>query len=1110
MRYLEEKTSIVSTIIENQFPQHVRENNPLFLNFLSEYYKSQEVKYGPLDIAANLIDYYNITYFRPNRLVESVDLTSDINDSVTTIPVFSTKGYPEKGYIKIDDEIIYYEDKTSKSFTNCIRGTKALVLSNIPKSLVTLETSVKASHLAKVNVYNIAYNYAKEFFGRIKSEIGVLIPEVLDESLDVSEFLKKIKSFYSAKGSLNSHRIVFRILFNDRRFDLKLKPRGSGAKLDLPNYNGQIPDPAEHFDGSGSVFIKSKGTGYDNRVVNGELINSPIIEVFGTGTGTKDPTTLLRKNTTAIVKVSSIGDYVVGGNTFKNGILDVDIDDIGENYVGPIRVRIRPRKFEEDQIITNIDGTGVARVEYYEAKNDNLILYDVVGNIRPGQEIFSTTGEQPRAFVSTLPHISSKTRKGVEILSEDQQIEFPREYTFRTSNTQASTKKIIRCKLFDGYTLVNDTLPNVFSLKQKSDKLFGVKGVNIEVDNRIFLTDNIFEFEIGSNTDIDDIYLQPETVITKSIAINSNTDIITVDDASSFPVTNGILSIKGKEVIYRTRSSQQFFGCSYTGVAFNVEVKDVVISFGRYKLVERQEDDPENPGSTVEKNKWTTNVRVAIGDYRFYNDNLYIAETFGVTGSTAPAHTTGIVSDGKIEWRYYNTNRYDHSFYIEQNSSSNPNPRFRVFGLLGEVVIDQSGSLNSLNKYEFAKFDSPNIDAYNFKLDNELASDRSDRLALLLSSSYNKDRDTVTDNRIPSFGSLTGFNTCYDYTDYVYIASSCVPPWWSDIISYPASGQTIPTDDLKKVSFSNQKSVCRWAKSAVLYTTQGVSQFRKNKKLVGLQLDAIQVNSYKGNTVQYGYLDRFSISPGGTYGITYKESNGIATSFDTTKNPKLVLSQGTTTLNIDNVNNLTRISAGISKINFANIFEVYSSELSGFTSEPSITVVNQNPQNVVKFVNVSASGNTYPGLNITDDIVTGLSHGFETGDRVKFISDDNYFQSLIPNSEYFVRVLSTNTFTLHKTKSNALLNNDKISLSPNYISAQTSTTSDVPVVQSNVSFRFEGDFKNPYTGAEDSVLEVSYKDGNVDNIIVRQSGKGYINLPKIVIKIGRASCRERV
>ena len=1098
MRYLEEKTSIVSTIIENQFPQHVQENNPLFLNFLSEYYKSQEGKYGPLDIAANLTDYYNITYFRPNRLVESVELTSDISDSDTTIPVFSTKGYPEKGYIKIDDEIVYYEDKTSNSFTNCIRGTKALVLSNIPKSLVTLETSVKSSHLAKVQVYNIAYNYAKEFFNRIKSEIGVQIPEVLDESLDVGEFLKKIKSFYSAKGSLNSHRIVFRILFNDRRFDLKLKSRGTGAVLDIPNLDGSIPDPIT-FQIPDSVFIKNGGSGYDNRKVTtgGALINAPIVDIFGTGTGIVNQTTKIRDNTTAIIKVTDID---------SNGtITNISVDDIGENYFGPIRARVRPTKFEEDQIVTNIDGTGVARVEYYEAKSDNLILYDVIGNFRQGQEIFSTSGEQPRAFISTLPHINFKTRKGVEILSEDQQIEFPREYTFRTSNTQASTRKIIRCKLIEGFNLENDVLPNVFSLKQDSDKLFGVKGVDIEVDNRIFLTDDIFEFEIGSNSDITDIYLQPNTVITKNITINSGTDIITVDDASSFPVTNGILNIKGKEVVYRTRTSQQFFGCSYTGTAFNVDVKDIVISFGRYKLVEKTEEDPESSGNVVEKNKWTTNVRVAIGDYRFYNDNLYISETSGITGSTAPTHTTGIISDGKIRWRYYDTNRYDHSFYIEQNSSSSPNPRFRVFGLPGEVVIEESGSLNSLTKYEFANFDSPNIDVYNFKLDNELAADRSDRLALLLSSNYNRDRNTVTDSRLPSFGSLTGFNTHYDYTDYVYIASSCIPPWWSDIISYPSPGQDIPSNDLKKVSFTNQKAVTRWVKSAILYSTQGVSQFRTNKKLVGLQVDAIQVNSYKGNTVQYGYLDRFSIALGGTYGVTYTETGGVSTSFDTTKNPKLALREGNITLNVDNSNNLTKISAGITKINFANLFAQYSAELSGFTSKPSITVVNQNPQNVVKFENVSSVGNTYPGINVTDDIVTGSSHGFTTGDKVKFFTDDNYFQSLISNTEYFVRVLTTDTFTLHKTRSNALLNNAKVSLSPNYNNVQTATIPGIPVVQSNVSFRFESEFKNPYTGAEDAVLEVSYANGNIDNIIIRSSGKGYINLPKIVISNGGKS-----
>ena len=1094
MRYLEEKPSIVSTLIENQFPQYVQETGSKFLKFLSSYYESQEGKYGPFDIAANLSEYYNITYFRPNRLVEFVDLTSDISDTDTTIPVFSTKGYPEQGYIKIDDEIIFYKDKTATSFTNCIRGTKALVLSNIPKSLVTLETSVKALHYKKTKVFNIAYNYAKEFFNRIKSEIGVLIPEVLDESLDVGEFLKKIKSFYSAKGSLNSHRIVFRILFNDRRFDIKLKSRGTGAVLDIPNLNGKIPSPTI-FSIPASVFIKNGGTGYDNRKVTtqGELVNAPVVDIIGTGTGVTNLSTGIRENTTAVIKVTDIDD--------SGTITNIDVVDVGEGYFGPIRGLIRPRKFEEDQIVTNNDGTGIARVEYYEAKSDNVILYDVIGNFRQGEEIFSTSGEQPRAFIATLPDINFKTRKGIEILSEEQEIEFPREYTFRTSNTKSSTRRIIRCKLIEGYSLVNDELPNVFSLKQEPDKLFGLNGVNIEVDNRIFLTDNIFEFEIGSNSDIKDIYLQPDTVITKSTIINSSTDIITVDDASSFPITNGILSIKGNEVTYRSRTSQQFFGCSFTGTPFNVDIKDVVISFGRYKLLE------ENDENGNERNKWVTNSRIAIGDYRFFNDNLYIAENAGLTGTVAPIHTTGIVSDGIINWRYYDTNRYDHSFSIEQNSSSLPNPRFRIFGLPGEVVIDQSGSLNSLTKYEFADFDSPNIDVYNFKLDNELAADRSDRLALLLSSNYNRSRDTVTDSRLPSFGSLTGFNTHYDYADHVYIATSCVPPWWSDIISYPAPGQDIPVNDLRKVSFKNQKAVTRWAKSAILYSTQGVSQFKTNKKLVGLQVDAVQVNSYRGNTIQYGFLDRFSIGLAGNYGVTYAESGGVATSIDTSKNPKLSLTQGTTTLNVDNTNNLTKISAGITKVNFAKLFADYSTELSGFTSEPTITVINKNEQNIVNFTNVQASGDTYTNfagsfINITDDIVVVPSHKFKTADKVKFISNDNYFQSLINNTEYFVRVLDTSRFTLHKTKSQALLNDGKIQLKPNYTNIPTINTPGIPVVQTNVTFRFESEVQNPFTGFEDAILELSFADGNVDNILVRKSGKGYINLPEIVISGG--------
>ena len=46
-----------------------------------------------------------------------------INSSVTTIPVSTTYGFDDSGYITIDTEIIYYSGKTDISFTGCVRGS---------------------------------------------------------------------------------------------------------------------------------------------------------------------------------------------------------------------------------------------------------------------------------------------------------------------------------------------------------------------------------------------------------------------------------------------------------------------------------------------------------------------------------------------------------------------------------------------------------------------------------------------------------------------------------------------------------------------------------------------------------------------------------------------------------------------------------------------------------------------------------------------------------------------------------------------------------------------------------------------------------------------------
>ncbi len=1076
MKYLEEKTSNVSILVENQFPSFVRENNSKFIEFISSYYESQENKYNSLDVASNLIDYYNVGYYRKDKLVKYVKLneTSNISKTLTTINVESTKGFPDKnGYIKINDEFIFYKSKNNSQFLDCIRGTSSLVLNKKVISEIKLENSVASEHDKTSLVRNIAYDFTEEFLQKIKSELAPLIPEVLDENLDLSSFIKNIKSFYSSKGSLNSHRILFKILFNDRKINIKFKPRGKDAILNINNSFGKVRLE--------DVTIINGGVEYDNRTSGGVLINSPVIDIIGNGTGSLNTTTKLIKNKSAVINVTSINSA---------GTIDgIDVVDEGANYEGAINHRIRPRAFSEDQIVRNVTGTGSGRVEYYDASTDELILYDIVGYFLPNEEIYSDTIEKPRAFISQSYIKPTISRNGADVIGENQNIEFPKEYTFKTSNSKIGETKSAKVRLLDGYSLTNNSLPNVVNFKQDQDKIFGVDGVNIEIDNSTPVINNIFVLDVTTNSDINKLFLPPSTVITLSesnISSSTTNFVVTVDEATRFPITNGIFHVNGKEIFYKNRSSNQFFGCEYlTDIGqsskrtFNLSIKDTVVSVARLKY----------------SDEWQTGINYNIEQYVYSGDNYYVAKNTGMSGTTAPVHTEGKAYDGTIvnatpvEWEYVGKNRLDHTLYIDYNDSSLVNPRFELLALPGEIYIEDGGSLHTLDKYEFAKYDSPNVDAYSFT-----TSEISDRLSLLLGTNYNWTRESIVknvnysttknnniENNFPSYKSLVAFNSQYDYGDYIYVASTGVPRWWQNIVNLDT---TISGSDLKKIAFTNQKLLTRWKKSGLISDTQAIGSGRKTKQSIGLNIDAIQVNSYKGNTISYGYVNRFYISDGGDYKSVYSEdSNGYGYSIDDTKLPILKLTGYTTEL--DHNYNLILISGSIKSFNFAKLNDAWSSttNLTGFSSKPKIEIINNNPSIKLEFSN-------FNGINVTNSRIHKSNHGLTTGIKVLFTTKDNneYFKKLVSNEEYYVRKFNNNKFTLHVTKSDALMNINAIS--PSYYTGT-----------SNVSFKIQSDIRNPINFSE-AELDISYTNGTIDNIIIKKSGSGYVELPSIRISGG--------
>ena len=114
----------VQSIVEHQFPSYLIEEDPLLVDFIKQYYISQEYQGSASDIIQNIDKYIKL-----NKIFDKFDSTillEDISINETTISVKNptfTDGFPDRyGLIKIDDEIITYTSKTKTSFLGCVRG----------------------------------------------------------------------------------------------------------------------------------------------------------------------------------------------------------------------------------------------------------------------------------------------------------------------------------------------------------------------------------------------------------------------------------------------------------------------------------------------------------------------------------------------------------------------------------------------------------------------------------------------------------------------------------------------------------------------------------------------------------------------------------------------------------------------------------------------------------------------------------------------------------------------------------------------------------------------------------------------------------------------------
>ncbi len=207
----------IQEVIENQLPEFILDESPKTAEFLKQYYISQENQGASVDIVENLDQYLDLDNLVSEVIVDESSLSAQISDTDTNIFVSNTKGFPKKyGLIKIGEEIVTYTGLTATSFTGCIRGfsgVSELHDQDNPEELVFLSSNA-SSHPSGTKIENLSSLFLKEFYNKVKYSIAPGLQGVsFSKEVNVGTFLKYSKSLYQSKGTEESYRILFNVLF---------------------------------------------------------------------------------------------------------------------------------------------------------------------------------------------------------------------------------------------------------------------------------------------------------------------------------------------------------------------------------------------------------------------------------------------------------------------------------------------------------------------------------------------------------------------------------------------------------------------------------------------------------------------------------------------------------------------------------------------------------------------------------------------------------------------------------------------------------------------------------------------------------------------------------
>ena len=148
----------ISSLIEDQLPGFITAEYENFTKVLEGYYEQLESAGQPLDIIANITNYRDVDYYEKHLLKERSTLVASISDTVNQVILQDGTSFPERnGYIKIDDEILFYKERDGNTLREVSRGVSGNTKLGDLYTDDVYSSSVAVEHSAGVNVDNLSH-----------------------------------------------------------------------------------------------------------------------------------------------------------------------------------------------------------------------------------------------------------------------------------------------------------------------------------------------------------------------------------------------------------------------------------------------------------------------------------------------------------------------------------------------------------------------------------------------------------------------------------------------------------------------------------------------------------------------------------------------------------------------------------------------------------------------------------------------------------------------------------------------------------------------------------------------------------------------------------------